>query len=142
MHPNEQRAGFAFGLTAYTLWGLLPLYWHLLGSATPMQILAHRMVWSLPVAFVMLTVLRRRSWIGPLVRRPKRLGLVAVSATVISANWFLYIWSVNSGHVIEASLGYFINPLVSIAFGVLVLRERLRPSSGRPWPPVCSPWSS
>ncbi|WP_326620082.1 EamA family transporter RarD [Streptomyces decoyicus] len=128
MQPrSDQRAGLAYGVTAYTMWGLLPLYWHLLGAASPSEILAHRMLWSLPVAVVILAVLRRWSWIGPLLRQPRRLALILVCAVVISANWFLYIWAVNAGHVLEASLGYFINPLVSIAFGVLVLRERLRP---------------
>ncbi|UKY51013.1 EamA family transporter RarD [Streptomyces inhibens] len=128
MQPrSDQRAGLAYGFAAYTMWGLLPLYWHLLGAATPSEILAHRMAWSLPVAVVILAVLRRWAWIGPLLRQPKRLGLILVCAVVISTNWFLYIWAVNAGHVLEASLGYFINPLVSIAFGVLVLRERLRP---------------
>ncbi|MEU9119677.1 EamA family transporter RarD [Streptomyces sp. NPDC048506] len=124
---SDRRAGLAYGVAAYTMWGLLPLYWHLLDAAAPSEILAHRMVWSLPVAVVILAVLRRWAWIGPLLRQPKRLGLILVCATVISTNWFLYIWAVNAGHVLEASLGYFINPLVSIAFGVLVLRERLRP---------------
>ncbi|WP_407286957.1 EamA family transporter RarD [Streptomyces sp. BP-8] len=126
-HRADQRAGLAYGVAAYTMWGLLPLYWHLLDTVAPSEILAHRMAWSLPVAVVILAVLRRWAWIGPLLRQPKRLGLVLVCAVVISANWFLYIWAVNAGHVLEASLGYFINPLVSIAFGVLVLRERLRP---------------
>ncbi|MEV6567107.1 EamA family transporter RarD [Streptomyces kronopolitis] len=124
---SDQRAGLAYGVAAYTMWGLLPLYWHLLDAAAPSEILAHRMAWSLPVALVILAVLRRWSWIGPLLRRPRKLALILLSAVVISTNWFLYIWSVNSGHVLEASLGYFINPLVSIAFGVLFLRERLRP---------------
>ncbi|MFF2809962.1 EamA family transporter RarD [Streptomyces sp. NPDC058000] len=124
---TDQRAGLAYGLAAYTMWGLLPLYWHLLDAAAPSEILAHRMVWSLPVALIILAALRRWSWIRPLLRQPRKLGLILISAVVISLNWFLYIWAVNSGHVLEASLGYFINPLVSIAFGVLVLRERLRP---------------
>ncbi|WP_030676195.1 EamA family transporter RarD [Streptomyces rimosus] len=124
---SDQRTGLVYGTAAYVMWGLLPLYWHLLGDLAPAEILAHRMVWSLPVAVVILAALRRWSWVRELVRQPKRLGLVLVCAAVISVNWFLYIWAVNSGHVLEASLGYFINPLVSIAFGVLVLRERLRP---------------
>ncbi|MGY5133214.1 EamA family transporter RarD [Streptomyces nigrescens] len=128
MQPrSDQRTGLAYGLAAYTMWGLLPLYWRLLEDASPSEILAHRMVWSLPVAVVLLAVLRRWSWIGPLLRQPRRLGMVLLCTLFISANWFLYIWAVNSGHVLEASLGYFINPLVSIAFGVLLLRERLRP---------------
>ncbi|MFG2224283.1 EamA family transporter RarD [Streptomyces sp. NPDC048644] len=124
---STQRTGLAYGFAAYGMWGLLPLYWHLLDAASPAEILAHRMVWSLPVALVILAALRRWSWVRPLLRQPRRLGLILLSATVISVNWFLYIWAVNTGHVLEASLGYFINPLVSIAFGVLVLRERLRP---------------
>ncbi|MCK7623661.1 EamA family transporter RarD [Streptomyces sp. RS10V-4] len=124
---TDQRTGLAYGLAAYTMWGLLPLYWHLLDATAPAEILAHRMLWSLPVALVILAVLRRWGWIRPLLRQPRRLALVLVCALVISLNWFLYIWAVNAGHVLEASLGYFINPLVSIAFGVLVLRERLRP---------------
>ncbi|MBL1094996.1 MULTISPECIES: EamA family transporter RarD [Streptomyces] len=124
---SDQRAGLVFGIAAYTMWGLLPLYWHLLDAASPSEILAHRMAWSLPVAVVILAAMRRWAWIRPLLRQPRRLALVLVCALVISTNWFLYIWAVNSGHVLEASLGYFINPLVSIAFGVLFLRERLRP---------------
>jgi chloramphenicol-sensitive protein RarD len=124
---SDQRTGLAYGFAAYGMWGLLPLYWHLLDAASPSEILAHRMAWSLPVAVIILTVLRRWAWIRPLLRRPGRLGLILLCACVISVNWFLYIWAVNAGHVLEASLGYFINPLVSIAFGVLVLRERLRP---------------
>ncbi|MGI5258580.1 EamA family transporter RarD [Streptomyces angustmyceticus] len=128
MQPrSDQRVGLAYGIAAYTMWGLLPLYWHLLGAASASEILAHRMAWSLPVAVVILAALRRWSWIRPLLRQPKRLGLILICAVVISTNWFLYIWAVNAGHVLEASLGYFINPLVSIAFGVLFLRERLRP---------------
>ncbi|WP_310719422.1 EamA family transporter RarD [Streptomyces lydicus] len=128
MQPrSDQRAGLAYGVAAYTMWGLLPLYWHLLDAASPSEILAHRMAWSLPVAVVILAVLRRWAWVGPLLRQPRKLALVLVCAVFISTNWFLYIWAVNAGHVLEASLGYFINPLVSIAFGVLVLRERLRP---------------
>lgn len=124
---SDQRAGLVFGIAAYTMWGLLPLYWHLLDAASPSEILAHRMAWSLPVAVVILAAMRRWAWIRPLLRQPRRLALVLVCALVISMNWFLYIWAVNSGHVLEASLGYFINPLVSIAFGVFFLRERLRP---------------
>ncbi|MET9291529.1 EamA family transporter RarD [Streptomyces sp. NPDC003077] len=124
---SDQRAGLVYGFTAYVMWGLLPLYWHVLSDVAPSEILAHRMLWSLPVAAVILIALRRGAWIRPLLRQPKRLAFIALCTLVISANWYLYIWAVNAGHVLEASLGYFINPLVSIAFGVLVLRERLRP---------------
>ncbi|CAM5414377.1 MULTISPECIES: EamA family transporter RarD [Streptomyces] len=121
------RAGLFNGVAAYSMWGLVPLFWPLLKPAGAGEILAHRMVWSLAVVGIVLVVLRRWSWAGELVRQPRRLGLVTVAAAVITVNWGLYIWSVNSNHVVEASLGYFINPLVTIAMGVLLLKERLRP---------------
>ncbi|MFE9314106.1 EamA family transporter RarD [Streptomyces albidoflavus] len=123
----SSRAGLFNGIAAYSMWGLVPLFWPLLMPAGAMEILAHRMVWSLVVVGVVLLVLRRWSWAGELIRRPKRLALVTVAAAVITVNWGLYIWSVNNNHVVEASLGYFINPLVTIAMGVLLLKERLRP---------------
>lgn len=124
---NEQRAGLLYGIGAYGMWGLVPLFWPLLEPSGAVEILAHRMVWSLGVVGIALLFLRRWAWIGELMRQPRRLALIAVAATVISVNWGLYIWSVNNGHVVEASLGYFINPLVTIAMGVLLLGERLRP---------------
>ncbi|WP_406392912.1 EamA family transporter RarD [Streptomyces sp. NBC_00887] len=124
---NEQRAGLLYGIGAYGMWGLVPLFWPLLEPSGAMEILAHRMVWSLGVVGIALLALRRWAWIGALLRQPAKLGLIAIAATVISVNWGIYIWSVNNGHVVEASLGYFINPLVTIAMGVLLLGERLRP---------------
>ncbi|WP_328915436.1 MULTISPECIES: EamA family transporter RarD [unclassified Streptomyces] len=124
---GEQRAGLVYGFVAYGLWGLFPLFWPLLEPAGALEILAHRMVWSLVVVTVILLVLRRWAWIRELIRRPRRFGLLAVAAALVSANWGMYIWGVNSGHVVECALGYFINPLVTIALGVLVLHERLRP---------------
>ncbi|WP_326699251.1 EamA family transporter RarD [Streptomyces sp. NBC_01754] len=125
---NEQRAGLLYGIGAYGMWGLVPLFWQLLGASGAVEILAHRMVWSLGVVGVALLALRRWAWIRELLGQPRKLRLIAVAATVISVNWGLYIWSVNNGHVVEASLGYFINPLVTIAMGVLLLGERLRPA--------------
>ncbi|MGW3206497.1 EamA family transporter RarD [Streptomyces sp. NPDC001135] len=124
---GEHRIGLLNGFAAYGLWGLVPLFWPLLKPAGAVEILAHRMVWSLVVVAVALLLVRRWAWAGQLLRQPRRLGLVAVAATVITVNWGVYIWSVNSGHVVESSLGYFINPLVTIAMGVLLLKERLRP---------------
>ncbi|MEU8709628.1 EamA family transporter RarD [Streptomyces sp. NPDC048565] len=125
---SEQRAGLLYGIGAYGMWGIVPLFWPLLEPSGAVEILAHRMVWSLGVVAVALLFVRRWAWIGELIRQPRRLGLIAIAATVISVNWGLYIWSVNNGHVVEASLGYFINPLVTIAMGVLLLGERLRPA--------------
>ncbi|MFJ9922332.1 EamA family transporter RarD [Streptomyces rubiginosohelvolus] len=125
---NEQRAGLLYGIGAYGMWGLVPLFWPLLEPSGAIEILAHRMVWSLGVVAVALLAVRRWAWIGDLVRDRRKLGLISLAAATISVNWGLYIWAVNNGHVVEASLGYFINPLVTIALGVLLLGERLRPA--------------
>ncbi|MFJ8926468.1 EamA family transporter RarD [Streptomyces sp. NPDC102340] len=125
---SEGRTGLVNGFAAYGMWGLVPLFWPLLKPAGSVEILAHRMVWSLVVVGVALLFVRKWGWAKELIRQPKRLGLVTIAAAVITVNWGVYIWSVNSGHVVEASLGYFINPLVSIALGVLLLKERLRPA--------------
>lgn len=125
---SEQRAGLLYGIGAYGMWGLVPLFWPLLKPAGAMEILAHRMVWSLAFVAIGLLALRRWAWVGELLRQPRKLGLIAVAATVITVNWGFYIWAVNTGRVVEASLGYFINPLVTIAMGVLLLKERLRPA--------------
>ncbi|WP_262387155.1 EamA family transporter RarD [Streptomyces sp. TRM49041] len=123
---GDQKAGLLYGIGAYGMWGLVPLYWPLLQPAGAVEILAHRMAWSLVAVAVALLVVRRWAWIPDLVRQPRKLGLIAVAAAVITVNWGVYIWSVNAGHVVEASLGYFINPLVTIAMGVVLLKERLR----------------
>ncbi|MEW2081672.1 EamA family transporter RarD [Streptomyces sp. NPDC005283] len=124
---GEQRAGLLYGIGAYGMWGLVPLFWPLLKPSGAVEILAHRMVWSLVVVGIALLALKRWGWIRELIRQPRKLGLITVAAAVITVNWGVYIWAVNSGHVVEASLGYFINPLVTIAMGVLLLKERLRP---------------
>ncbi|WP_461083591.1 EamA family transporter RarD [Streptomyces deserti] len=124
---GERHIGLLNGFAAYGMWGLVPLFWPLLKPAGAVEILAHRMVWSLAFVGAALLVLRRWAWTGELLRQPRRLGLITVAAAVITVNWGVYIWAVNSGHVVEASLGYFINPLVTIAMGVLLLKERLRP---------------
>jgi chloramphenicol-sensitive protein RarD len=124
---GERRTGLLNGFAAYGMWGLVPLFWPLLKPAGAVEILAHRMAWSLVFVAVALAFVRRWAWAGELLRQPRRLGLIAVAAGVITVNWGVYIWAVNAGHVVEASLGYFINPLVTIAMGVLILKERLRP---------------
>ncbi|MEU4997520.1 EamA family transporter RarD [Streptomyces sp. NPDC021622] len=124
---SEARIGLLNGFAAYGMWGLVPLFWPLLKPSGAGEILAHRMAWSLVVVGIALLFVRRWAWAGELIRQPRKLGLVTIAAAVITLNWGVYIWSVNSGHVVEASLGYFINPLVTIAMGVLLLGERLRP---------------
>ncbi len=118
------RRGLAFGATAYLIWGLFPLYFPLLEPAGALEILAHRMVWSLVVSAILLTVVR--GWRAIRRMPPRVWALVLVGAVLIAVNWGIYIWAVNNSHVVEAALGYFINPLVSVLFGVLIFAERLR----------------
>ncbi|MFB9251308.1 EamA family transporter RarD [Sphaerisporangium melleum] len=123
----DSRRGLLYGIAAYTMWGLFPLYWPLLKPSGAVEILAHRMVWSLVAVIAVLAVRRHWSWIRELARQPRKLLLLALAAVVVSLNWGVYIYAVNSGHVVESALGYFINPLVSVLFGVVLLGERLRP---------------
>ncbi len=121
----DLRSGLAAGVAAYLLWGLFPLYWPLLEPAAPVEILAHRIVWSLVFLAVVLVVAGGGfSFVRRLGRR--RAGQLALAAALITVNWGTFIHGVNAGHVVETSLGYFMNPLVSVALGVLVLGERLR----------------
>jgi chloramphenicol-sensitive protein RarD len=121
---TEERRGTLLGVAAYLMWGLFPLYWPLLEPAGALEILAHRVMWSL-VAVVILLLVTGRS-VRALPRDRRRLMLLAAAAVLIGVNWGVYIWGVNNHHVVETSLGYFINPLVSVALGVLVLGEKLR----------------
>ncbi|MGP3936080.1 EamA family transporter RarD [Nonomuraea sp. KM88] len=123
----DLRRGVLFGAAAYTMWGLFPLYWPLLKPSDAVEILAHRMVWSLVAVAAVLAVRRHWSWFRELARRPAKLGLLSLAAVVITVNWGTYIYAVNTGHVVESALGYFISPLVNVLFGVVLLRERLRP---------------
>ena len=118
--------GLWYGLGAYGLWGLLPIYWKLLHDVPAMEILAHRMVWSL--LFVGALLLWQSDWqvLRGVWQRPRTVAIYFAAAVFLAINWGIYIWGVNNGHVIETSLGYFINPLVNVLFGVLFLGERLR----------------
>jgi chloramphenicol-sensitive protein RarD len=120
------RTGVLFGLGAYGLWGLFPLYFPLLDPAGSVEVLAHRIVWSLVVVVAGLVALRRLPGMVRVLRAPRTLALLAAAAVLIAVNWGLYIYAVTSDHTIEAALGYFINPLVSVAFGVVFFAERLR----------------
>lgn len=120
------RTGILSAALAFLCWGLFPLYFHALNEVPPMQIMVHRVVWSLIFLMAVLTVRGQWKWIGPLMRQPRVVGSFAISALLLSGNWLLYIWAVNNGHVIESSLGYFINPLVNVMLGYMVLKERLR----------------
>ena len=119
------RRGIFFGVAAYLFWGLFPLYWPLLVPAGAGEILAHRMVWSLVVMGVVVTALRQ--WATIRAMSGRTWWLVVAASVLISINWGVYIYAVNAGEVVEAALGYFINPLVSVLLGVFVFHERLRP---------------
>jgi chloramphenicol-sensitive protein RarD len=119
------RTGILPAASAFLCWGLFPLYFHAIGEVPSLQILAHRMLWSLLFLVIVLAVRRQWAWLG-LLRQPRIVGSFVASAVLLSVNWLIYIWAVNNGHVIEASLGYFINPLVNISLGFLLLKERLR----------------
>lgn len=123
---TSSQKGLALGLASYVLWGLFPLYWPLLEPAAPVEILAHRMVWSLVFVAALLACTVGFKWLRTLDR--KRALALVLAAVLISINWGVFIYAVNAEHVVETSLGYFITPLVSVALGVLLLGERLRRS--------------
>ncbi|CAZ90016.1 Protein RarD [Thiomonas arsenitoxydans] len=120
------NSGVVYALAAYVIWGLFPLYFKALEQVPSLQILAHRMAWSLLFVALLLAVLKRWSWMRLLREQPALLARFALSAVLLSSNWGIYIWAVNSNHVVDASLGYYINPLVNVALGSVLLHERLR----------------
>ncbi|CAN7626901.1 EamA family transporter RarD [Pararhizobium sp. LjRoot235] len=120
------NSGSLYALAAFAIWGLFPFYFKLLKVIPPLEMLAHRMVWSLVFVASALAVRGEWRWCLTAVREPRNIIRFAICAGLLSANWGLYIWAVNTGRVVEASLGYFINPLVSVLFGLAFLRERLR----------------
>jgi len=118
--------GILYATSAFLCWGLFPLYFHAIGAVPPMEILAHRMLWSLLFLAIVLTVRSQWRWLPEVLKKPRVVWSFIASALLLSANWFVYIWAVKNGHVIDASLGYFINPLVNVLLGQLVLKEHLR----------------
>ena len=124
---SDQRRGFTLGFLAYLMWGAFPLYWPLLKPSGALEILAHRMVWSLVVMGVLVVALRRVGALRAVLRDRRTALLLVVAAATITSNWGTYIYGVNTDRVVETSLGYFINPLVTVLLGVIVLGERLRP---------------
>ncbi|RIK13008.1 MAG: EamA family transporter RarD [Acidobacteria bacterium] len=127
MTPEERaRQGTVYGFLAYLLWGAFPLYFAALRPAGPWEIVAHRIIWTLVLCGLVLVVRRDLRWLLELARTPRRLAGVAVAGVLIALNWGIYTYAVLSGHVTEAALGYFLNPLVTVALGVIILHERLR----------------
>ena len=133
MNLSEQRRGLLAALSAFAVWGLSPLYFRTIGSVPPFEIVAHRIVWSVLVLAAMLALLPFTGGLARVreaFRQPQLIGLLTVTALLTGSNWMVFIWAIDAGRLIEASLGYFINPLVSVALGALFLGERLRPLQG------------
>jgi chloramphenicol-sensitive protein RarD len=118
--------GLVYAALAYLIWGLFPIYFHALASVGALEIVLHRSLWSFVFVWAMLVALRRLQWVPGVIRQPRLVGLFALSALLLTSNWLLYVWAVNHGHVVEASLGYFVTPLVNVMLGTLVLKERPR----------------
>lgn len=124
---NEDSArGFAFALAAYLMWGFLPFYMKAVAHLSPAEVIAHRIVWSIPVAGILLLVLGRLSDIVVALRTPRMLGMACVTAAFVSINWGIYVWSIGAGRALDAALGYYINPLLSVFLGAVLLKERLQ----------------
>ncbi len=124
---TESSKGIVYAALAYAAWGLFPLYFKLLSAVPALEVVAHRTLWCGVFMVLLLLALQRWAWLGPVLRSPRILAAFAVSALLLSLNWLTYVWAVQSNHVLDASLGYFINPLVNVALGYAVLRERPRP---------------
>ncbi len=122
---RDRRRGLLEGVVAYGLWGAVAVYWKLLSGVDPIELVAHRAVWGLVTFMVIVAVTGELGTLLPALRDVRTLGVMAVSGTLLAINWTLFVWATVSGHLLDASLGYFINPLVSVALGTIVLRERL-----------------
>ncbi|MCI5097500.1 MAG: EamA family transporter RarD [Rhodobacteraceae bacterium] len=117
--------GLAFAITAYVLWGFLPIYLKALDHIPAAEVVAHRVLWSVPVAGALLIILRRTKDLQAALKSPRTLGMAALTAALISVNWGIYVWAIAEGHALDAALGYYINPLFSVFLGSILLRERL-----------------
>lgn len=118
--------GIFYAAGSYVLWGLLPIFWKALQHVPALEILAHRMVWSLAVVLLLVALQRHWRWLNAAFRSRRTLLTFMSTALLLSVNWFVYIWAVNTGHIVESSLGYFINPLMNVLLGIVFLKERLR----------------
>jgi chloramphenicol-sensitive protein RarD len=125
---GPMQPGVVYAALAYTVWGLFPLYFKQLSGVGALEIVLHRSLWALVVVLALLAALRRWSWLRGMTARPRQVALFALAALLLGGNWLLYVWAVNEGRVIDASLGYYITPLVSVALGYFVLHERPRPA--------------
>lgn len=122
--PNNNKTGYLFALTAFSMWGLIPIYFKAVEEVSALEILAHRVAWSVPLVMLIMWAIKRPFPKG-IMQDKKTLGLLVVTALLISGNWLVFTWAVTHDRVLETSLGYFINPLISVALGILFLKEKL-----------------
>jgi chloramphenicol-sensitive protein RarD len=122
---EDTLPGFLYALTAYLLWGVLPIYIKAVEAIPPLEVVAHRVLWSLPIAGAVLAFRGRMGDIGALLKQPRMIGMAMVPAAFVSVNWLTYVYAIGSGHALESALGYYINPLVSIIIAAMLLGERL-----------------
>lgn len=125
--------GLWYGIGAYGLWGLFPIYWKWLHHVPAIELIAHRIIWSFVALVIVLALMRQWRSFRVEIAKPRVLRLYVLAAVLIGINWFVYVWAVNQGYIVETSLGYFINPLLNVLIGVIILREKLRPAQ---WVPI------
>ncbi|BBU94231.1 MULTISPECIES: EamA family transporter RarD [Providencia] len=126
MSQQNTTKGVLCALGAYFIWGVAPIYFKSIQEVPAEEILTHRIIWSFFFMILLLTVSRHWSYVRQVLKQPKKILVLGVTATTIACNWLIYIWAVNNGYMLQASLGYFINPLVNVLFGMLFLQERFR----------------
>ncbi|MHA6561821.1 EamA family transporter RarD [Pseudomonas alliivorans] len=126
MQAANPRRGYILGLSAYTIWGLFPIYFKAIAAVPAIEIIIHRVLWSALFGSIVLMFWKHPGWWRELRDNPKRIAVLALSGSLIAANWIVYVWAVNNGRMVEASLGYYINPLVNVLLGMVLLGERLR----------------
>ncbi len=126
MDTQQTRHGIGYALGAYFIWGIAPAYFKLVKAVPPTEIMTHRVIWSALFMLILITLTRSWKQVSNVVKQPKKVLLLALTALTVGGNWLLFIWAVNNQHMLEASLGYFINPLINVVFGMLFLRERFR----------------
>jgi chloramphenicol-sensitive protein RarD len=124
---DDTRAGFAFAMSAYLFWGILPIYMKALAHVPPVEVVAHRILWSIPIAGLVLLATGRTSDLRAALSSPRTLAMVAMPAAIVSLNWGIYVWAIGTGRALDAALGYYVNPLFSVFLGRVLLGERLSP---------------
>lgn len=125
---EDTPAGLGLALTVYLLWGALPLYLKMVSHVPPLEVVAHRVVWSLPIAAAALLLRGRVGEVWGLIQQPRKMAMALLTAALVTVNWLVYVYSIGSGHTVDAALGYYINPLISVVIAAVVLKEQLRPA--------------